>query len=144
MIQQHIQLTNNSISSRVTQRSKKHGIVNIPEITGNTNHDETSNSGKATEKQGVDPTNRCCYDATSQGPKNVSDDRKSTCSRKIGVVILSKMLVFYCFLLIHDASSNVAEIPSDPCTTEYISVDDNPVRVPDTKEDSEATIAQRT
>ena len=51
---------------------------------------------------------------------------------------------FYCHLLIHEASSNVAEIPSVPRTTEYISVDDKPVNDPDTTEDSEATMAQRT
>ena len=53
-------------------------------------------------------------------------------------------LLFHCHLLIHEASSNVAEIPSVPCTTEYVSVDDKPDNDPATTEDSDATIAQRT
>ena len=53
-------------------------------------------------------------------------------------------LLYNCHLLIHEASSNVAEIPSVPCTTEYVSVDDKPDNDPATTEDSDATIAQRT
>ena len=47
-------------------------------------------------------------------------------------------------LPIHEASSNVADISSVPLSTEYISVDNKPVKVPFTIEDSDATIAQKT